>query len=111
MSFFHCLLDTDDEELYELFGQCGELEGVRLIRDQKTKIGKGFAIVGFKTAEDKQKALALSGTLFKNREIRVFKALRKPKVPLAKKRQGKELARFVLKGSKSTKEAQTNCGW
>jgi len=91
---FLWLSDTEEEELYQVFAACGELEGVRLIRDKRTKIGKGFAIVGFKTAEARLAAQALNGTLFKKREIRVFRALRKPKMPLAKKKQGKELARL-----------------
>lgn len=39
--------DVQDEELYTHFERCGEIEFVRIIRDKKTNIGKGFGYVQF----------------------------------------------------------------
>lgn len=38
----------EEEQLREVFKDCGEIESVRLIRDNKTGIGKGFGFVLFK---------------------------------------------------------------
>ena len=37
-----------DEEVYEHFAACGEIESVRIIRDAATQVGKGFGFVRFK---------------------------------------------------------------
>ncbi|KAG8541463.1 hypothetical protein GDO81_028992, partial [Engystomops pustulosus] len=39
--------DIEDEALREHFSQCGTVEGVRIIRDKRTGIGKGFGYVLF----------------------------------------------------------------
>jgi nucleolar protein 12 len=39
--------DVQDEELYTHFERCGEIEFVRIVRDKKTNIGKGFGYVQF----------------------------------------------------------------
>ena len=40
--------DVQDEDLYTHFTRCGEIEFVRVVRDKKTNIGKGFGYVQFK---------------------------------------------------------------
>ena len=40
--------DVQDEDLYSHFSRCGEIEFVRIVRDKKTNIGKGFGYVQFK---------------------------------------------------------------
>ena len=40
--------DVQDEDLYTHFSRCGEIEFVRIVRDKKTNIGKGFGYVQFK---------------------------------------------------------------
>lgn len=42
--------DVQDEQLYTHFKRCGEIEFVRVVRDKKTNIGKGFGYVQFKVA-------------------------------------------------------------
>ena len=39
--------DVQDEELYTHFERCGDIEFVRVVRDKKTNIGKGFGYVQF----------------------------------------------------------------
>lgn len=43
-------LGTEEEPLRELFKDCGEIESVRLIRDSKTGVGKGFGFILFKVS-------------------------------------------------------------
>jgi nucleolar protein 12 len=40
--------DVQDETVYQHFATCGEIEFVRIVRDKKTNIGKGFGYVQFK---------------------------------------------------------------
>ena len=40
--------DVQDEDLYTHFARCGDIEFVRVVRDKKTNIGKGFGYVQFK---------------------------------------------------------------
>jgi nucleolar protein 12 len=39
--------DAQEEELWEFFKECGDIENVRIVRDAKTNIGKGIAYVQF----------------------------------------------------------------
>ena len=40
--------DVQDEDVWSTFERCGEIEFVRIVRDKKTNIGKGFGYVQFK---------------------------------------------------------------
>ncbi|KOC64669.1 RNA-binding protein 34 [Habropoda laboriosa] len=53
------------------FEQCGEIESVRIIKDNTTGAGKGFGYVNFKTEDAVALALELDGTTMLNREVRV----------------------------------------
>jgi nucleolar protein 12 len=46
-----------DEELWNIFGECGDIEFVRIVRDSKTNVGKGFGYVQFKDSIGVNKAL------------------------------------------------------
>ena len=69
--------DSSDETIYNFFEQCGEISYVRLIRDSKTNIGKGFGYVQFKERSSVDLALKLTGTKIggniegNGREVRV----------------------------------------
>ncbi|RUP51877.1 hypothetical protein BC936DRAFT_144932 [Jimgerdemannia flammicorona] len=39
--------DAQEERLWAFFKDCGEIENVRIVRDSKTNLGKGFAYVQF----------------------------------------------------------------
>ncbi|KZC06257.1 PREDICTED: nucleolar protein 12-like [Dufourea novaeangliae] len=62
---------VDDNTVRKHFKDCGDIESVRIIRDNKTGIGKGFGYVNFKTEDAAALALELNGTTILNREIRV----------------------------------------
>lgn len=52
--------EEDEENLWNHFGSCGDIEYVRIIRDPKTNLGKGFAYVQFKDFQSVNKALLLN---------------------------------------------------
>lgn len=51
--------DAEEELLWTHFSPAGEIESVRLIRDKKTNVGKGFAYVQYKDSSAVQNALLM----------------------------------------------------
>lgn len=47
VTIFHCETAAEEDELWKLFESCGNILDVRIIRDRKTGIGKGFAYINF----------------------------------------------------------------
>ncbi|KAK9472140.1 uncharacterized protein V1510DRAFT_141720 [Dipodascopsis tothii] len=75
--------EIEDEPIWQHFRQCGDVEYVRVIRDSKTNVGKGFAYVQFKDSVFVGKALLLDGKKMANgRKLRISRAkfIRKPPV-------------------------------
>jgi nucleolar protein 12 len=69
--------EATEEPLWKHFGDCGEIEYVRLIRDAKTNVGKGFGYVQFKDSMSISKALLLDGKKLggpKGRQLRISRA-------------------------------------
>lgn len=50
------------------------IENVRVIRDRKTNVGKGFAYIQFRERSCVDLALALAGTQFSGRDIRISRS-------------------------------------
>jgi len=70
---------TDERELQELFGQCGSVESVRVMRDMATGRARGFAFVEMATDEEAQAAAArLNGHQLDGRTLTVNEARPKP---------------------------------
>jgi RNA recognition motif-containing protein len=70
---------TDERELQELFGQCGSVESVRVMRDMATGRARGFAFVEMATDEEAQAAAArLNGHQLGGRALTVNEARPKP---------------------------------
>lgn len=44
------VLEAQDDDLWSAFEDCGCIESVRVVRDIKTGIGKGFGYVNFKVS-------------------------------------------------------------
>ncbi|XP_022130003.2 RNA-binding protein 34 [Pieris rapae] len=67
----------EDETLRGKFEKCGEIESVRIVRDEKTGAGKGFGYVNFKSKDAVELALALTeeDLTIKNRILRVNRCL------------------------------------
>ncbi|XP_054265221.1 RNA-binding protein 34-like [Macrosteles quadrilineatus] len=62
---------AQDDDLWSAFEDCGCIESVRVVRDIKTGIGKGFGYVNFKSEDAVELALKLNGTPILDRNIRV----------------------------------------
>ncbi|GFP52369.1 hypothetical protein ACSS6W_003586 [Trichoderma asperelloides] len=78
-----------EEGLWRTFGTQGKVENVRVIRDSKTRVGKGFAYVQFYDANDVEAALLLDGKKFPPmlpRALRVTRAKDPRKTALAVER-------------------------
>ncbi|KAI8638337.1 hypothetical protein BD408DRAFT_446855 [Parasitella parasitica] len=64
--------DTEEEELWEFFKDCGDIESVRTVRDGKTNVGKGFGYVQFLDRDCVDSALALTDKKFRDKtKIRI----------------------------------------
>ncbi|XP_075691485.1 RNA-binding protein 34 isoform X2 [Rhinoderma darwinii] len=63
--------DIEDEALREHFSECGTVEGVRIIRDKSTGIGKGFGYILFQGIDAVQLALKLGNSELMGRKLRI----------------------------------------
>ncbi|CAG9765811.1 unnamed protein product [Ceutorhynchus assimilis] len=63
--------NAEDEELWNLFKPCGAIAHVRIVRDGRTGMGKGFAYVNFKDSDAVQLALEMEKVSLKDRELRI----------------------------------------
>lgn len=54
------LIDIKEEALSEFFAVCGEVQGVRIVRDSATGIGKGFGYVLFKVSIAYTRSIAMN---------------------------------------------------
>lgn len=72
--------DVTDDDVWNAFEQCGQIESVRLIRDKATSVGKGFGYVLFEDEASVALALKLEGNCqIANRQVRIKPAVKKPK--------------------------------
>ncbi|KAG9477809.1 RNA-binding protein 34 [Eleutherodactylus coqui] len=67
--------DIEEEALREHFSQCGTVEGVRVIRDKNTGIGKGFGYVLFQGTDSVQLALKLDNSELMGRKLRIKRCM------------------------------------
>jgi RNA recognition motif-containing protein len=71
--------EVGEAQLQDLFGQVGQVESVRVMRDMATGRARGFAFVEMGTEEDAQKAItALNATQLGDRTLTVNEARPKP---------------------------------
>ncbi len=66
-------LSISDEAIWDFFATCGQVTNVRIVRDKKTALGKGFGYVTFKDKSSIELALQLAGTDCGGRPIRIAK--------------------------------------
>ena len=77
---------ADEEALRVVFSGCGEVEGVRIVRDTKTGAGKGFGFVIFREKSGVVFALKQSNKVeLEDRKLRVFKSREIPSTEVRKK--------------------------
>ncbi|KAH7162925.1 hypothetical protein B0J13DRAFT_615536 [Dactylonectria estremocensis] len=94
-----------EEGLWRTFGKQGKVENVRVVRDPKTRVGKGFAYVQFYDGNDVESALLLDGKKFPPmlpRALRVTRAKDPRKTALAQERS-KAKSAATNGAAKSTK--------
>ncbi|XP_071405667.1 RNA-binding protein 34 [Pithys albifrons albifrons] len=73
--------DILDDAVREHFYVCGEVVGVRVVRDRKTGLGKGFGYVLFENTDAVHLALKLNNSVLMGRKIRVQRIGQKKKAP------------------------------
>jgi len=62
---------TTNDDLSQLFATYGKILEVKIITDQETARSKGFAFVTFETPTSAQSALAVNGSEFQGRQLKV----------------------------------------
>lgn len=69
---------TNEQELGDLFSQCGNVTGVRIVLDRETGRSRGFAFVEYSNPGDADAAISqLNGYDLNGRQIRCDNANRK----------------------------------
>jgi len=94
------------------FSKCGKITNIRIIRDSKLNVGKGFGFATFAAEAGAKEALKLNDAEFKNRKIRITKALREGKLKKKKKqdedggsvKDGQQVRKKPMRSSKGKKK-------
>uniref|UniRef100_A0A8C6VE59 RNA binding motif protein 34 n=1 Tax=Naja naja TaxID=35670 RepID=A0A8C6VE59_NAJNA len=71
--------EIDDETVRNHFLECGNVTGVRIVRDRNTGIGKGFGYVLFETTDAVHLALKLNQSELQGRKLRVQRCVKREK--------------------------------
>ncbi|CAN8203809.1 unnamed protein product [Coccothraustes coccothraustes] len=71
--------DIHDDAVREHFHDCGDIVGVRVVRDRRTGLGKGFGYVLFENTDAVHLALKLNDSVLMGRKIRVRRVTGKKK--------------------------------
>uniref|UniRef100_A0A8C3XYI8 RNA binding motif protein 34 n=1 Tax=Catharus ustulatus TaxID=91951 RepID=A0A8C3XYI8_CATUS len=71
--------DIRDDAVREHFHVCGDIVGVRVVRDRRTGLGKGFGYVLFENTDAVHLALKLNNSVLMGRKIRVQRIADKKK--------------------------------
>jgi RNA recognition motif-containing protein len=79
-------LDISELELVQLFNLHGDVETIKIVRDKKTKICKGYAFLEMKDQEGADRAIeALDNTPFLDRMLSVKKVVEPPTTTVTSK--------------------------
>ncbi|XP_055762068.1 RNA-binding protein 34 isoform X2 [Salvelinus fontinalis] len=97
--------DINELPLRQHFEECGKVEGVRLVRDKNSGMGKGFGYILFQSIDAVQLALRLDGSDLLGRSVRVKRSVKKQKEkkvvhrgPRGKERETKGAGKEPTKG-------------
>lgn len=109
--FFLSFTETEDEDLWKLFGDCGDIESVRIVRDSKTGISKGIGYVNFRSKDGVELALKMDGADLKGRPVRIKRISnnvkrQKEKEERIKKEQISNSEAYQLRREKKDKKFQ-----
>ncbi|KAK3808546.1 MAG: hypothetical protein J3Q66DRAFT_355066 [Benniella sp.] len=92
--------DAQEEDLWNFFKDSGDIENVRIIRDSKTNLGKGFAYVQFQDRASVDVALRLHDTKMGTRKLRVVRCKRLEGENTSTNGTGPRSSRGVARSSK-----------
>ncbi|NXN61935.1 RBM34 protein, partial [Rynchops niger] len=81
--------DISDDDVREHFSVCGGVVAVRIVRDGKTGLGKGFGYVLFENTDAVHLALKLNDSVLVGRKIRVKRCGEKWKAPQKRPNQSR----------------------
>ncbi|XP_045078092.1 RNA-binding protein 34 [Coregonus clupeaformis] len=98
--------DINELPLRQHFEECGKVEGVRLVRDKNSGMGKGFGYILFESIDSVQLALKLDSSKLLGRSVRVKRSVKKEKEkkkvvhrgPRGKERETKGAGKGPTKG-------------
>ncbi|NXW31915.1 RBM34 protein, partial [Phaetusa simplex] len=100
--------DISDDAVREHFSVCGGVVAVRIVRDGKTGLGKGFGYVLFENTDAVHLALKLNDSVLVGRKIRVKRCGEKWKAPQKRPNQSrapKDRVGTKLKNNKCSKDS------
>ncbi|XP_044731179.1 RNA-binding protein 34 [Chrysoperla carnea] len=80
---------AEEDDLWKIFGDCGEIESVKIIRDQKTNLSKGMGYVNFKSTDGVELALKMDEVNIKDRPLRIKRVQVKPVKKVKKEKKQK----------------------
>ncbi|KAG2221859.1 hypothetical protein INT45_003573 [Circinella minor] len=93
--------DAEEEELWEFFKDCGEIESVRIVRDKTTNIGKGIAYVQFKRRNIVDMALALDDKKFRVKHtLRIQRCKSEDEITKAQQQEANKKTKGATGGGK-----------
>ncbi|XP_070590080.1 RNA-binding protein 34 isoform X2 [Erythrolamprus reginae] len=93
--------EIDDDILRNHFLECGNVTGIRIVRDRNTGVGKGFGYVLFETTDAVHLALKLNQSELQGRKLRVQRCVQREKEE-QKKSHKSEKSSIRLKHTKTT---------
>nr|CAD7401435.1 unnamed protein product [Timema cristinae] len=76
---------AEEEDLWKMFEECGNIENIRVSRDKYTGVGRGFGYVNFQNVDGVELALKLNGEKLKDRELRITRYTSSKKIKKTKK--------------------------
>ncbi|KAI3658423.1 hypothetical protein MP638_007525 [Amoeboaphelidium occidentale] len=94
--------DITEEQIFNHFNSCGNIQNIRLVRDAATSVGKGFGYVLFEDRASATLALQLNGSECGNRKIRVTRCSDSEKLKTIK--VAKQKTQEQNKGKDSAKD-------
>lgn len=101
-------LDMDELELAKLFAPYGDIETLKIVRDKKTRVCKGYAFIEMKTREGADEAMhALDNLPMGDKKISV-KEVVEPVTPAAKQSPAYQKVSRDIKSEKAKRPRRTN---
>jgi nucleolar protein 12 len=96
-----------EDDLYEFFKECGDIEAVRVVRDARTGVGKGFGFISFKSKDGVILALEKHEQEFNGRVLRVVRAKNETQESNNKQKNSKKQSKDI-KPEKSKKNIKNS---